>query len=132
MSISDPIADFLNHLKTNALVRKPFIVTPYSRLKEEILKILQRENFIEYFSVVEEGKKKQLMVKLKYGEDGTSALTGVKKISRPGTFVFVKKDKVPKVMQGYGIAIISTSKGLKTDEECRKEGLGGKVLCYIW
>ncbi|MCD6218874.1 30S ribosomal protein S8 [Candidatus Calescamantes bacterium] len=132
MSISDPIADLLNHLKTNALVRKPFIVTSYSRLKEEILKILQRENFIEYFSVVEEGKKKQLMVKLKYGEDGTSALTGVKKISRPGTFVFVKKDKVPKVMQGYGIAIISTSKGLKTDEECRKEGLGGKVLCYIW
>ncbi|NOZ63342.1 MAG: 30S ribosomal protein S8 [Caldiserica bacterium] len=132
MSVSDPIADFLNHLKTTYLVHKSFILTSYSRLKEEILKILQREGFIEYYSVVEEGGRKQLMVKLRYGEDGTSALTGVKKVSKPGTFVFVKKDKVPKVMQGYGIAIISTSKGLKTDEECRKEGLGGKVVCYVW
>ncbi|MCD6521469.1 30S ribosomal protein S8 [Candidatus Calescamantes bacterium] len=132
MSVSDPIADFLNHLKTSSMVKKPFIITQHSKLKEEIAKILQREGFIEYYSIIEEGPKKKLHIHLKYGENGVPAITGVKKVSRPGAFIYVKRDEIPRVKSGYGIAIISTSKGLKTDEECRKEGIGGKVICYIW
>ncbi len=132
MSVSDPIADFLNHLKTASQVKKPFIVTPYSRMKEEIAKILTKEGFVEYYSIVDEGVKKKIMVHLRYGDNGIPAITGVKKVSRPGTFFYVKKEEIPRVKSGFGIAIISTSQGLKTDKECRKLGIGGKVICYIW
>ncbi len=132
MSVSDPIADFLNHLKISSIAKKSFILVQFSKFKEEILKILHREGFIEHYSVVEEGRKKKLMINLRYGEDGTPIIGGVKKVSKPSISYFVKKDKIPKVMEKYGVAIISTSHGLKTDEECRKEGIGGKVICYIW
>ncbi len=133
MGVTDPVADFLNHLLNSSKVRKPFALTPYSTFKEEICKILKREGFIQDFSVIQEDKdKRKILVTLRYGEDKTPAITGFKKVSRPGLLVFVKKHRIPRVLNGYGIAIISTSKGLLTDEECRKMGVGGQVICYIW
>jgi len=127
----DPIADMLNRIRNAQAVLHPTVSIPFSSLKYEIAKILKREKFIE--KVERKGRKtrKSIEIALKY-EDKTPAISGLKRISKPGQKIYLSVKQIKPVRGGYGIAIISTSKGLMTDKETRKNKLGGEVICEIW
>jgi small subunit ribosomal protein S8 len=108
------------------------VTVPASKLKVELARILKEEGFIKEYKVVSEGVLKNILLTLKYGNKKERVITGLKRISKPGLRVYVKSDEVPKVLNGLGIAIISTSKGIMTDKEARKQNLGGEVLAYVW
>ena len=108
------------------------VVTPASKLKLKLARILKEEGFIKDYKVLEETAQGTILLTLKYGEKKERVITGLKRISKPGLRVYAKADEVPKVLNGLGIAIISTSKGIMTDKEARNQGLGGEVLAYIW
>ena len=108
------------------------VTVPASKLKVELARILKEEGFIKDYKVVGEDAQKNILLTLKYGNKKEKVITGLKRISKPGLRVYVKSDEVPKVLNGLGIAIISTSKGIMTDKQARKENLGGEVLAYIW
>ena len=132
MLITDPIADMLTCIR-NALVAKHETVdVPASNMKLAIAEILQNEGYIKSYSVSEEGVEKMMTIVLKYGPNKQRVITGLKRVSKPGLRVYARKDKLPKVLNGLGIAIISTSRGIMTDREARKQGVGGEVLAYIW
>ena len=132
MLITDPIADMLTRIR-NALVAKHETVdVPASNMKLAIAEILLNEGYIKSYSVNEEGVEKMMTIVLKYGPNKQRVITGLKRVSKPGLRVYARKDKLPKVLNGLGIAIISTSKGIMTDREARKQGVGGEVLAYIW
>ena len=132
MLITDPIADMLTRIR-NALVAKHETVdVPASNMKLAIAEILLNEGYIKSYTVNDEGVEKMMNIVLKYGPDKQRVITGLKRVSKPGLRVYARKDKLPKVLNGLGIAIISTSKGIMTDREARKEGVGGEVLAYIW
>lgn len=132
MLITDPIADMLTRIR-NALVAKHETVdVPASNMKLAIAEILLNEGYIKSYSVNEEGVEKMMNIVLKYGPNRQRVITGLKRISKPGLRVYARKDRLPKVLNGLGIAIISTSKGIMTDREARKQGVGGEVLAYIW
>ena len=107
-------------------------VTPSSKVKVEIAKILKSEGYIENYAVEGEGIEKKIVVTLKYGANDAKVITGIKRISKPGLRVYAKGDNVPKVLNGLGIAIISTSNGMMTDKEARKQHVGGEVIAYVW
>lgn len=130
--MTDPIADFLTRIRNATTVRRETVEAPASKLKRGIAEILKREGFIRDYEFVDDGKQGLLRLYLKYGPNKERVITGLKRISRPGRRVYVRKDQLPKVLGGLGIAIISTSRGLMTDKEARKQGLGGEVICYIW
>ena len=130
--IVDPIADMLIRIKNAQAVKKPFVKIPYSNLKFSIAKILEREGFIELAEKKGRVPKRVIEIKLKYEEDGRPAISGMKRISKPGQRIYLPANKIKKTKQGYGISIISTSKGLLTDKECRKQKVGGEVLCEVW
>lgn len=130
--VSDQIGDFLTRIRNATRVKKPHCLAPYSNLKKEILMILQREGYIESYQTISgEHKRTQLKINLKY-KDNVSVIQGIKKISKPGLRIYVDKDHLPVVLQGIGIAIISTSKGLMTNFQSKKAKLGGEVLTYVW
>ena len=132
MLITDPIADMLTRIR-NALVAKHETVdVPASAMKLAIAEILRNEGYIKSYSVNEEGVEKMMTIVLKYGPNKQRVITGLKRVSKPGLRVYARKDKLPKVLNGLGIAIISTSQGIMTDREARKIGIGGEVLAYIW
>ncbi len=132
MLITDPIADMLTRIR-NALVAKHDTVdVPASNMKLAIAEILLNEGYIKSYTVNEEGVEKMINIVLKYGPNRQRVITGLKRISKPGLRVYARKDRLPKVLNGLGIAIISTSKGIMTDREARKLGVGGEVLAYIW
>ena len=132
MLITDPIADMLTRIR-NALVAKHETVdVPASNMKLAIAEILLNEGYIKSYTVNEEGVEKMMNIVLKYGPNKQRVITGLKRVSKPGLRVYARKDKLPKVLNGLGIAIISTSKGIMTDREARKQGVGGEVLAYIW
>ncbi|MBO4385184.1 MAG: 30S ribosomal protein S8 [Clostridia bacterium] len=132
MLTTDPIADMLTRIR-NALVAKHETVdVPASNMKLAIAEILLNEGYIKSYSVNEEGVEKMMNIVLKYGPNRQRVITGLKRISKPGLRVYARKDRLPKVLNGLGIAIISTSKGIMTDREARKQGVGGEVLAYIW
>lgn len=131
MSKSDPIADMLTRVRNAVLVRKPVVDVPASGLKCELAKVLQTKGFIKKFVVVEDGKQGVIKILLRYTE-GESAIQGIQRVSRPGLRNYTSADKLPRVRNGLGYAIISTSKGLLTDQDCRKQNIGGEVLCKIW
>lgn len=132
MLITDPIADMLTRIR-NALVAKHETVdVPASNMKLAIAEILLNEGYIKSYTVSEEGVEKMMTIVLKYGPNKQRVITGLKRVSKPGLRVYARKDKLPKVLNGLGIAIISTSRGIMTDREARKEGVGGEVLAYIW
>ncbi|MBR3382910.1 MAG: 30S ribosomal protein S8 [Clostridia bacterium] len=132
MLITDPIADMLTRIR-NALVAKHETVdVPASNMKLAIAEILLNEGYIKSYTVNEEGVEKMMNIVLKYGPNKQRVITGLKRVSKPGLRVYARKDKLPKVLNGLGIAIISTSKGIMTDRDARKEGVGGEVLAYIW
>ena len=131
MPVTDPVADMLTRIRNALVVKKEVVDMPASKMKIAIAKILLREGFIKGCEVIEEGVQGTLRIKLKYGPSGESVINGLKKISKPGLRVYARKDELPKVLNGMGIAIISTSKGVITDREARENAVGGEVLAYI-
>lgn len=132
MVMTDPIADMLTRIRNANIVRHENVDIPASNVKRAIAKILLEEGFIKNVEELTNGSVPVLRVVMKYGQNKERVISGLKRISKPGLRVYVGKEDVPKVLGGLGLAIISTSKGIMTDKEARKQGLGGEVLCYIW
>ncbi|AFV12745.1 30S ribosomal protein S8 [Thermacetogenium phaeum DSM 12270] len=130
--MTDPIADFLTRIRNANQVYRERVEVPASNMKKSLAEIMKREGFIKTYEVVDDGKQGILRLYLKYGPNRQKVISGLKRISKPGLRVYVKKDEIPKVLGGLGVAVISTSKGLMTDKQARQEGLGGEVICYIW
>lgn len=131
MTISDPIADTLTRIRNANLVKHESVKMPHSNLKEELVKVLQKEGYVEGYVVAQNGNFKEITVNLRYN-DGVSVISGLQRISKPGLRVYSKAKNMPRVFDGMGIAVISTSKGLMTEKEARQNKLGGEVLCYVW
>lgn len=132
MVMTDPVADFLTRIRNANMVYHDKVEAPASRIKRSIADILKEEGFIRECEYIEDGKQGIIRVYMKYGSNKQRVLTGLKRISKPGLKVYARKDGVPKVLGGLGIAIISTSRGIMTDKKARSLGLGGEVLCYVW
>ncbi len=132
MSMSDPVADMLTRIRNASQARHEHVEIPASRLKVEIAKILRNEGFIRNFRVLSNDKQNVLRIRLKYGPNREQVITGIKRISKPGQRIYVTKDRVPRVLGGLGIAILSTSKGVMADRQARKLGIGGEVICHVW
>jgi len=132
MVVTDPIADMLTRIRNALVAKHESVQVPSSNMKKAIAEILHQEGFIKGYTLIEDGAQGIINIELKYGPNKESAITGLKRISKPGLRVYAKKDEIPKVLGGLGIAIISTSKGVITDKKARQEGVGGEVLCYIW
>ena len=130
--MTDPIADMLTRIRNANQIRAEKVDVPYSKIKLEILKSMKDEGYIKGYKLIKEGKKTTLRVTLRYLENGDRVLTGLKRISKPSRRLYVGKDKIPSVMSGIGIAVLSTSQKILTDAKCREKGIGGEVLCYIW
>ena len=130
--VTDTIADMLTRIRNANAMRYTEVKVPASNLKLELARILKEEGFIADYKVLEETAQGMILLTLKYGPKKERVITGLKRISKPGLRVYAKKDEVPKVLNGLGIAIISTSKGIMTDKEARKQNVGGEVLAYIW
>ena len=129
--MTDPIADMLVRIKNAIMAKHKEVKIPHSKMKEKIAQVLKREGFIEDYEVIGEIPKKEILIKFKIYK-GENAITDLKRISKPGRRIYVSKDEIPWVMNGLGIAIISTSKGILTDREARKNKIGGEVICYVW
>ena len=133
MSMSDPIADMLTRIRNGNTAKHDVVDSPSSKMKKAIADILTNEGYIKGYEVIEDGVKATLRVTLKYGQDkNEKVISGIKRISKPGLRVFASKDELPKVLGGLGIAIVSTNKGLMTDKEARKLGVGGEVIAFVW
>ena len=133
MSMSDPIADMLTRIRNGNTAKHDVVDIPSSKMKKAIADILTNEGYIKGYEVIEDGVKATLRVTLKYGQDkNEKVISGIKRISKPGLRVFASKDELPKVLGGLGIAIVSTNKGLMTDKEARKLGVGGEVIAFVW
>ncbi|HWP97420.1 MAG TPA: 30S ribosomal protein S8 [Syntrophomonadaceae bacterium] len=132
MAMTDPIADFLTRIRNGNMVMHETVEVPSSRIKISIAGILREEGYIKDYEYIEDGKQGTIRLYLKYGPNKQKVITGLKRISKPGLRVYVKKDDIPKVLGGLGTAVISTSKGLMTDKKARNAKLGGEVVCYIW
>ncbi len=131
MTISDPIADALTRIRNANMVNHEEVSMPASNLKVELIKVLQSEGYVQGYTVEEKDGFKELKVSLKY-DNGKSVITGLQRISKPGLRVYSKAKNMPRVFDGMGIAVISTSKGLMTEKQARANKLGGEVLCYVW
>ncbi len=132
MVVTDPIADMLTRIRNALIAKHDEVVIPFSNMKLAIAKILLDEGYIKSYEVKEDGIIKNIVVTLKYGPNRQKVITGLKRISKPGLRIYARKDNIPKVLNGLGIAILSTSKGVMTDREARKAAVGGEVLAYIW
>ncbi|TRZ88715.1 30S ribosomal protein S8 [bacterium] len=132
MSQTDPIADMLTRIRNAVQARKKEVSLPSSGIKIEIAKILREEGFIRNYKVIEDKKQGILNITLKYAEENQNVITGIRRVSSPGCRIYCTKDSVPKVLDGLGIAIVSTSKGLMSGQKCEETGIGGEVLCSIW
>ncbi len=131
MPVTDPISDFLTRVRNAAKAKKVRVDIPSSNMKKSLAEILKKQKFIEDYAVVEDNKQNILRIQLKY-TGGISAISGLKRISTPGLKVYKSSGELPRVLNGLGIAVISTPKGLLTDKEARREAMGGEVVCYIW
>lgn len=129
--LTDPIADMLTRIRNASSAKLPVVDIPSSGLKQEIARVLKEKGFIKKFVVIEDGKQGILKVLLRY-TNGVSAIQGIQRVSRPGLRHYANAEKLPKVLNGLGYAIISTSHGVMTDHEARKQGVGGEVLCKVW
>ena len=133
MNITDPIADMLTRIRNANSSKHKTVDVPASNMKLAIANILLKEGYIKSFEEIKvENNQDIIRITLKYDEKGSRVIDGLKRISKPGLRVYASKDELPKVLNGLGIALISTSKGIKTDKEARQEGLGGEVLAYVW
>ncbi|ATD31347.1 30S ribosomal protein S8 [Macrococcoides bohemicum] len=132
MTMSDPIADMLTRVRNANMVRHEKLELPASNIKKEIAEILKREGFVKSVEYIEDDKQGVIRMFLKYGSNNERVITGLKRISKPGLRVYAKADELPKVLNGLGIALVSTSEGVLTDKEARQRNIGGEVLAYIW
>lgn len=130
--MTDPIADMLTRIRNANLAYKDEVALPTSRLKEQIAQVLAREGYVTGYRVEGDQPKRRIVVEMKYGPDRERTITGVKRISRPGRRVYAGRDRLPRVLGGLGIAILSTSQGLMTDKQAARSGVGGEVLCHVW
>ncbi len=131
MPVTDPISDFLLRIRNASKAKKFRVEIPASKMKQGLAEILKKENYIHDYSIVEDNKQNIIRIQLKY-RDGVSAITGLKRISKPGLRIYKDASQLPRVYNGLGTAVISTSKGLMTDKEARALAVGGEVICYIW
>lgn len=142
--VNDPISDFLTRIKNGYMAKKDFVKAPHSKIKEEIASIMQKKGYLEKVEIEtvslntkskdakkQKNKKKEIKVYLKY-ENGEPKIENIKRVSKPGARTYIDKNNIPYVLNGYGIAIISTSKGLMTDKQARKGKIGGELICKIW
>ena len=132
MTMSDPIADMLTRIRNANMVRHEKLELPASNIKTQIADILKREGYIRDYEVIKDDKQGVLRMFLKYGAGDERVITGLKRISKPGLRVYAKADELPRVLNGLGIAVVSTSKGILTDKEAREQAIGGEVLAYVW
>jgi small subunit ribosomal protein S8 len=132
MSMTDPIADMLTRIRNACHARHRKVDVPASKVKREIARIMAEERFIDNFAYYEDGKQGQLRLYLRYDEENHSLIRGLRRVSKPGLRNYAGKDQIPRVLRGLGIAIISTSRGLMTDREARRAGIGGEIICKVW
>ncbi len=132
MSVNDPIADLLTRIRNAHMARHDTVVMPHSKMKTEVARILKEQGYVSDVSEKGAGAEKKLVVELKYGPDGRRAITGLRRMSRPGRRVYRKQTNIPRVLDGLGVAILSTSRGILTDHEARRAGIGGEVLCFVY
>jgi small subunit ribosomal protein S8 len=132
MTVTDPVADLLTRVRNASSANHDIVEVPASRLNVEILRILREEGFIRNFELLKDRQFPTAKLSLKYGPRQEKVLSNLKRISKPGLRVYARRDKVPRVLRGLGVAIISTSRGVMTDREARKLGIGGEVLCFVW
>ena len=130
--MTDPIADYLTRIRNALLAKHASVDIPFSSLKVEVTKILEKEGYIEGYRVVEGSPRGTIKIALRYGSDGDRVINGLTRVSRPGRRVYCSKDEFPKVLGGLGIAILSTSRGVMSGRDGRREGIGGEVLCTVW
>jgi small subunit ribosomal protein S8 len=132
MSMTDPIADMLTRIRNALIASYSTVDIPSSRQKIDIAKVLKSEGFIKNFKIMADKQQGIMRVFFKYDENGESVIGGLKRISKPGCRIYSKGDKIPQILNGYGISILSTSKGVMTDRQARKLGIGGEIICSIW
>jgi len=132
MSMTDPIADMLTRMRNALTASYATVDIPSSRLKVDIAKVLKSEGFIKNFKVIEDRKQGVMRIFFKYDEKGGSIINGLKRMSKPGCRMYSKGDRIPQILNGYGISILSTSQGIMTDRQARKMGIGGEIICSIW
>jgi small subunit ribosomal protein S8 len=132
MSQSDPIADFLTRMRNAVRARHPRVDIPLSRVKKDLCRIFKQEGFIDDYKIIDFQGKLFLRILLKYQPNGNTVIEGIKRVSTPGLRVYVSKDKIPRVLDGLGISILTTSKGIMTGRQAKKLGVGGEVICQLW
>ena len=132
MQITDPVADMLTRIRNANSAKHETVDVPASNLKKAIAQILLEEGYIKNYQIIDDEKQGLIKITLKYGENKTKVISGLKRISKPGLRVYAGKDELPKVLKGLGIAIVSTSQGIMTDKKARKLNIGGEVLAFIW
>ncbi|MGE3313983.1 MAG: 30S ribosomal protein S8 [Planctomycetaceae bacterium] len=130
--MTDPIADMLTRIRNAVQIERPFVEIPSSHLKVGIAQVMQREGYIWDFEVIEQAPQNVLRINLKYGPNGERVIQRIDRKSKPGNRVFAGQREIPKVLEGMGITILSTNKGVMSNREARKEGVGGEILCTIW
>jgi small subunit ribosomal protein S8 len=130
--VSDPIADMLTRIRNSIMTRQKQVVVPGSKVKVALARILKEEGFIRDFEVTKDAPQPQLRIVLKYDRDRQSVITGLRRISKPGRRVYVKRSQIPWVLSGLGVAVVSTPQGIMTGQRARRMGFGGEVLCYVW
>lgn len=132
MHITDSIADMLTRIRNAGAAKHETVDVPASKMKKAIAQTLLDEGYIKSFQLIEDGKQGIIRIVLKYGENKTSVISGLRRVSKPGLRIYTNCEDMPKVMKGLGIAIVSTSKGVMTDKQARKENVGGEVLAFVW
>jgi len=132
MVMTDPIADLLTRIRNANIVRHEIVEVPSSTIKKEVSNIMLQEGYLKNIEEYTDGAVPMLRLTMKYGVNKERVITGLKRISKPGLRVYCRKEEIPKVLNGLGVAVVSTSKGIVTDRDARKLGLGGEVICYIW
>lgn len=132
MQVTDTIADMLTRIRNAASAKHDSVDVPASNMKKAIAQILVDEGYLKSFSVIEDGKQGIIRIQLKYGENKTSVIQGLRRVSKPGLRIYTNVENMPEVMRGLGIAILSTSKGIMTDKQARRENIGGEVLAFVW
>lgn len=132
MSLSDPISDMLTILRNANRAKKEKVDIPASKLKMEIIKIFKNEGYVKNFKIIEEGNRSYIRIYLKYTQAGNGIIHNLKRVSKPGLRVYKRKHELPRIFNGFGTSIISTSRGVLTDKKAREQDVGGEVICYIW
>lgn len=132
MQITDPIADLLTRIRNASSAKHETVEVPASKMKKTIVEILFDEGYIKKFEVIDDNRQGVIKIWLKYTEGKKAVITGIKRVSKPGLRVYANKEDMPRVLKGLGIAIVSTSKGIMTDKQARRENVGGEVLAFVW